>query len=286
MNTTRRPSAGFDRPLMAGAVLAGAYWLAAVVGLRWAAVGGTGSSVMPAAGVAMAGLLLGGLRLWPAVVVGRLLAAATVGSAQPLWVDASIAGGNALAAVLQTLLLRRRARLDPCLTAMRDVLWLALGAAFGAAVSALVGTGALWLATGLGAGRAALVGSTWWFANSVGALTVAPLVLAWRPRDARAMPARAWAHLAAVLVSTALVSHFVFLDPPTPYLRTWYALPVPIWAALAFQVRGAAAALAVVSAFSIWGARPAWGRSPPSRAPRRSASSSPSSSRRWLRSPS
>ena len=62
------------------AVLGIAYWLTAVLGLQWAVVNGAGSPVWPAAGVGLAGLLLGGIRLWPAILIARLAAAITTGS--------------------------------------------------------------------------------------------------------------------------------------------------------------------------------------------------------------
>lgn len=49
--------------LPAMAVLTLAYTLLAVLGLNWAIVGGAGSPVWPASGLAFAGLLIGGVRL-------------------------------------------------------------------------------------------------------------------------------------------------------------------------------------------------------------------------------
>lgn len=85
--TVKRPAFGW-----AGATaLCIAYWLTAVLGLRWAAVSDAGSPVGPAAGVGLAGLLLGGVRLWPAILIGRLAAAITSGSDQPGWAEVTAA---------------------------------------------------------------------------------------------------------------------------------------------------------------------------------------------------
>ena len=51
------------------------YAICAYFGLNWAMVDGAGSPIWPAAGIGLPGLLLGGMRLWPAIVIGRTLAA-------------------------------------------------------------------------------------------------------------------------------------------------------------------------------------------------------------------
>jgi PAS domain S-box-containing protein len=233
-----------------------AYAAAGVVGLQWADAPSYGTPVWPAAGIGLAGLVLGGLRLWPAVFAGRLFAALAAGSTLPLWVDALVAGGHAAGGVLAAAALRR-AGFDPRLGSLRDVLLLALGGAVGGAVIATLGAAALTAippaAGGLSTGAAALW-AEWWLGTFVGVIAVAPLVMAWSSRGRPVRSRRDAAMLAAVLAATAAVSAGVFLGPGDPYLRTWLAYPVLVWAALALQVRGAAAAVLVVSAAALWGA--------------------------------
>jgi PAS domain S-box-containing protein len=233
-----------------------AYAAAGVAGLQWADAPSHDTPVWPAAGVGLAGLVLGGLRLWPAVFAGRLFAALATGSTLPLWVDAIVAGGHAAGGVLAAAALRR-AGFDPRLGSLRDVLLLALGGAVGGAVIATLGTAALTAippsAGGLSAGAAALW-TEWWLGTFVGVIAVAPLVMAWSSRGRPVRSRRDAAMLAAVLAATGAVSAVVFLGPGDPYMRTWLAYPVLVWAALALQVRGAAAAILVVSAAALWGA--------------------------------
>jgi PAS domain S-box-containing protein len=242
------------RPLVAGAALALAYWAMSVLGLQWAAVGGAGSPVWPAAGVALAGLLLGGVRLWPAIALARLAAGLTVGTSHDLTIEVLIALGNAASAALPALVLARLVRFDPKLASMRDVTALAVAAAAGALISASVGAGALALSTGLGADFAFTTLAFWAFGAFVGSMTLGPLVLAWSDDESRRLAALDWPHLAAILAATGLLCHLLFLFEPSPHLRTWAIYPVLIWAALAFQVRGAALALVVVAATATLGA--------------------------------
>ena len=230
-----------------------AYWAAAVIGLQWSLVPGAGTAVWPAAGIAFAGLLLGGVRLWPAIVVARLLTAVTVGSPQPLWADTLIAVGTMMGALVPVLVLKRLRLFDTALARMRDIFWLAsVGGALGAFISASVGTATLWL-TGSADGRLGETWLNWWFGFAVGVLVAAPFILTWRPGAGWRLSSRRWLHLVACLATLGLVSALVFLLPSTPYLRVWHIYPAFIWAAVAFQVRGVSAGLVLTSVGAIAG---------------------------------
>src|SRR4028119_499730 len=58
------PTARLPRTLSAAAGLTAIYFVLTVLGLQWATLNGAASPVFPAAGVALAGLVLGGIRLW------------------------------------------------------------------------------------------------------------------------------------------------------------------------------------------------------------------------------
>ncbi|WP_372422255.1 PAS domain S-box protein [Salinarimonas chemoclinalis] len=254
-----------SKTLAAAAVLGLAYYVAAVIGLQWAAVGGAGSPVWPAAGVGLAGLVLGGVRLWPAIVVARLAAGLTVGSTHPISVEVVIALGNAASAALPALALVSWFGLDRRLAAMRDILALALAAGVGALISAGFGAGALWLSMGLGTDFALATAAFWWFGAFVGAITLAPPILAWSgfSNGERAALRRApldVLHLAAVLAVTGALAGHVFLNEAARDLGTWLIYPPLIWAALAFQVRGASLALVAVAGAATIGAT--FGRGP------------------------
>src|SRR4051812_31868185 len=78
--------------------LAAAYFAAAQLGFTLAFVAEQVTVVWPPSGIALAALLAGGFRLWPAVALGAFLANAT--AHEPLAVAAGIAAGNTLEAVL------------------------------------------------------------------------------------------------------------------------------------------------------------------------------------------
>jgi signal transduction histidine kinase len=234
------------------ALLSGVYWGAAALGLRLATVGSSVTLVWPPSGLALAALLLGGIRLWPGVLLGAFVANATTPGV-PIAVAAAIATGNTLEAVLGAWLLRR-ARFDSAMARIRDVLLLVfLGAAASTLASATVGLLSLWGGTLLAPAGFARAFRTWWIGDGIGDLIFAAPLLAWgaapRPRPTLARAAEATLLFTALTV-TALYSFDVL--PHVAWAVQPYALfPLLIWAALRFGPRGVATANLVVSAIAV-----------------------------------
>lgn len=246
------------RDLPALAALYVAYSAAAWVGLHWAVTPGAGSPIWPAAGVGLAGLLLGGPQLWPALFAGRLTVAILVHSPPPFWADALVAASAAAGALAPMLIIRRGGGMDLRLGSLRDIaLLIGVGGVLGASISAL-GILPLWAAH---AARYRLfeVFENWTSGYVVSVLLITPLVLAasrWRSWDMRG---RTLAHFTACLAALAVVAGLVFLTAPFGPVRTWHLFPILVWAALAFSVDGAAVALALVAGIATWAAVQALG---------------------------
>lgn len=240
---------GVNRHILKGVALAIAYALVAYIGLNWATVRGAGSPVWPAAGIAFAGLILGGVRLWPAIFVGRLLAAWMAGSGQPFWADALIAAGNSVSAVLPVLLLRWFAVEIPMIQLRSLFRYLVICAGLGSLIAATIGASILALSTGLSSQEIIRVFSLWAIGNFAGAAIVGPFIISWSKGEFRREPAT----LFLILTLTVIFSWILFLNPPGPYFHTWHLLPLFIWAALTYQLRGASAALLIAAVFAVIG---------------------------------
>jgi signal transduction histidine kinase/CheY-like chemotaxis protein len=203
--------------------------------------------------VALVGLLWGGVRLWPAIVIGRILAGLTVHSTVAPVALVLLSVGTAAGAALPVAWrerVRPRQRWRPDLD---DMLWLLLGGAVGGAViSSAAATGALWL-TGLASGQAPNFAITWLTGFGVGVLVVAPLLLALAEPWPKMSGGQA-AHLALCVGVTLALNAVVFLTPPSPFVRSWIIFPALVWAALAFRFRGAALAVFITSAATVAGA--------------------------------
>src|SRR3954469_23632 len=157
--------------------LAAAYYAAAKAGYELEFAGPVAAIVWFPAGVAIAFLCLGGLRFWPGVLVGDLLAndysAVPVGSAlgQTL--------GNMVEVVVAAWLIRRLLARGSPLDSLGGLGRLLAAIAAGTAISAIVGPLSLRAGGVVTAGALPEVARTWWLGDAAGALIVVPLALAW-----------------------------------------------------------------------------------------------------------
>lgn len=252
------PSSGLDhqrQPLFRLDALLGltiAYTLFAWLGLQWSTILGAASPVWPSSGVAVAGLILGGIRLWPAILAGRLAAGILSGSDQPLWAEAALAIANTVAAVLPLMVLQRTKGLDRTLPDLAQLLryigWCGLG---GALLAASLGT--LTMALAVAPPPLALAGTfaNWVFAYFVGVVLIGTLLLAWCG-PSQVPTAKEVIHFITIMLVTIGFSSLFLLPPDQAYLRTWHVFPVLVWAALAFGLRGASTALTIIGVTAVW----------------------------------
>ena len=167
--------------IVVGVAVAAAYVAAAFVGFRFASVAEQVTTVWPPTGISLAALLLWGPRLWPAVWIGALFANAAMNA--PLWTAAAVATGNTLEAVVATWALRRFFQFDARLQRVRDVLTFVLVAAAGSTIiSATIGVGTLAVSGVQLWERVPQLWWEWWVGDAVGAIVVAPVILAMAQR--------------------------------------------------------------------------------------------------------
>jgi two-component system cell cycle sensor histidine kinase/response regulator CckA len=250
--TARRLDNGAIPPRLpypaAVALLAVLYYGAAKVGLLAAVAHGVVSSAWPPAGVALAALLLWGVRFWPGVAIGAFLLNATSG-VSPAGA-AGIAVGNTLEAFVGAWLLTRVVRFRPSLDRLQDVLALVLLAAvLSPTISATIGVASLWLSGAIASTSMGPLWAVWWSGDAMGVVGVAPFILTWMvtPR-VRLSPTQAVEVVALLLVLVA-VTDALF---KTPFSYVYAIFPVVSWAALRFGPRGAATATLLVSSLAIW----------------------------------
>jgi signal transduction histidine kinase/sensor domain CHASE-containing protein len=167
------------------------YFAAGRIALLLAIPPGYASAVWPAAGLALAGVLLFGYRLSAGVLLGSFLTniwtsfdpSSPASMLRSMLIPASIGVGAALQAMLGGLLVRRFVgHHDPLNGELKLVKLLALGGPVSCLVNATVGVSVL-LATGaIGGSNYLFSWFTWWVGDSIGAMIFAPLALIWAPR--------------------------------------------------------------------------------------------------------
>jgi PAS domain S-box-containing protein len=225
-------------------VLAAVYYGAAKAGLQLAYLNGAVTALWPPVGVGIAALVLYGLRLWPGIVIGDLL----VGDySTPLGTVMGQTLGNTLEVVVGAYILRRLVGDRPNLERVREVFALVGSAIVATPISAILGTTSLRLGDVIAPSELGEVWRTWWLSDLSGVLVVAPLILAWASRGLSQLTRR------DLLEGVALITVLVLLaELPSQRDVPYIVFPALIWAALRFGPRGAATAVAIVSALTVW----------------------------------
>src|SRR3954469_771661 len=229
-----------DRRLMTGVVVwAGAYYAAAKLGEALEFSGPVAAIVWLPAGVAIAVLSLGGLRFWPGVLIGDLLANSY--STLPIGSALGQTLGNMLEVLVAAMLIRRiLARASP-LDSLGGLGRLLAAIAAGTAISATIGPLSLRAGGVVTAGALPEVARTWWLGDAAGALIVVPLALAWYGARRRGWAPRRAVEAALMIGAVAGLSQIAFrTETPLAYL----VFPALAWAPFRFGRRGATLAIA------------------------------------------
>jgi signal transduction histidine kinase len=232
-------------------------WLA-IVGISYAASAKAGfylafanqqvTAVWPPTGIALAALLLGGRRMWPAIFLGAFSVNAL--SNEPVLTAIGIAVGNTAGPMLGAFLLQRATGFDPQLSRLSDVWSLAfLGCAVAMIVTATNGVINLALAGIIPWRDAYSVWWVWWLGDTMGALLVAPVILTWFLRGVPELRGSRLVELLATVCAAGTVAVIVFSNSlPLAYP----IFPFVMWIALRFEQRDAATVVLLVSMVAVW----------------------------------
>src|SRR3977135_2124585 len=158
--------------------LALVYYLAAKLGLRFAYINSSVTTIWPPAGIALAAFVLYGYRVWPAILGAAFLANfTTTGAVLPSF---GIAVGNTLEGLLAAYLVNRFARGGRVFDRVRDILRFTLLAALvSTTVAASIGVLSLALGGLVSWTDASRVWLTWGLGDAVGDIVSAPAALPW-----------------------------------------------------------------------------------------------------------
>lgn len=195
------------RRFLVGVCVVVTYIAAAKAGFRVAFVAEQVTTVWAPTGIAIASLLVWGLRLWPAIWLAALLVNADTSA--PFWTAFVVASGNTLEGVAAAWALRRIPLFDFGFRRLADVLTFVgiavvgctmLSASVGATTLCVAGVqawsdfGALWF--------------DWWLGDALGALVFAPpiLTLAAAPR----LNAKDAVRFALFVAAAVVLTHLVF----------------------------------------------------------------------------
>ena len=243
------------------AILTVAYFVVGKLGLLLAQGDMSISPIWPATGIALAALLLWGIELWPAILVGSFLVALTAAHDASMGTrflqSVGIGVGNTLEAVVGAWLVSRFANGCKAFQRASDVFrYIFLAGALATALSATIGTLSL---TGAGLLDKQIYGSAWlrwWMGDMVGAVLVAPFILIWAANPAVRFGVNRAVEALLLLVFLLIVSAINFSNmfyAEQHYPLAFLFFPLLAWAAVRFESRGAMAFVSVICALAING---------------------------------
>jgi signal transduction histidine kinase len=204
----------------------------------------------PATGVGIALLYVGGLRWWPAVLLGDLFGTIVdlPGSRQPLAIALADTGGHVARAVVATILLQRLVGRRAAMDRLEQVGAVLAAVAVGEALAAATAILARWLGGELPLSEMVVFARSWWLGGLAGGLVVVPLALAWAYTRPSVWLGRRAAEGVLVLAAVAGLS-VVALSAEQPL--TYMVFPAFIWAALRFGPPGASLSVAVAAVVAV-----------------------------------
>jgi len=236
--------------------LAVVYFIAARFGLAFDPVSGYATLIWPAAGIALAAVLLLGNRVALGVFLGAF--AATLYSGAGVLVSIGIGAGNACEALVGAALLLGMPRFSITLerigAAVSLIVWSAVVSTL---ISATAGVTILHAGGLLHVADIRDTWRAWWIGDMVGVLLLAPLILVWatKPRTIRHIRPLETVALAVSLVAACALAFFNnLLHVPvlaTPFHQADLLVAVLLWAAIRFGPRGATASVLTVSVLAL-----------------------------------
>ncbi|HWQ90972.1 MAG TPA: MASE1 domain-containing protein, partial [Clostridia bacterium] len=243
--------------------VAGLYALAGVLGLLTGVNERPLVIIWPPAGLALGLLLIAGNRVLPGLLLGAIgfgVAVSWNASTQfPLGMlsGALLGVGHVLAAILGAHLTRRYANGAAALEQTQTVLvFVALGVLTSTAVGATITTSAIVLAQPVLWSESVTIWIFRWLASMVGALALAPALMAWKTADAPLPPpsSKRRVELVLMLVLLTLICVIAFTDwiidlTGTPV--SFLVLPIPLWVAFRFGRRGTTGVILIIVTVAI-----------------------------------
>jgi signal transduction histidine kinase len=230
-------------------LIAGGYYVVAQSGETLLLTGGVGA-FWPATGVGIVLLYLGGLRWWPAVLLGDLLGTIVdlPGARQPLGIAFADTAGHVARAVLAVVILQRLVGRRAAMDRLEQVGAVLVAVAVGEVLAATVAILARWVGGVLEVSEMGVFWRSWWLGGVAGGLVVLPLALAWAHPRASVWRRRRAGEGALMLAAVGGLS-VIALSGEQPL--TYMVFPAFIWAALRFGPQGATLAVAVGAVIAV-----------------------------------
>ncbi len=226
---------------------------ASYLGILLGRLGDTSPALIwPAAGVALAGLVLGGLGLWPAIFCSMLAAYLLTGTD---FVLALILAGAGTIQAIVALLLLRLFKFDPLIGRLHDALVIMGTALVAALVVPTLGTITMVL-EGTAPSNIAVLIAPWWTGEVLSLIVIAPFVIRWLIHFRFTRSRSEWIETILAFVALVAVGLILFFTPYAVYrgIPLVYLILFPLmWIGLRIGPRAMTLALLLIAAAALVG---------------------------------
>jgi len=211
--------------------------------------------VWAASGLALAALLLGGSRIWPAIAIGSLAVNLlwsfdTHRAVSSLLATAGMAAGATLEALTGVFLIHKYAGKIRSLHRVSDVFKFVLfGALISPIIAATFGTSSLAIFELLPWPEHGSTWLTWWMGDMAGIMIITPLILAWYNKQP--VP---WncVRIAEVVMLSLVILFVARITFHGNYRLEYMFIPCLVWAAFRFGERGATTFVLFILTIAVW----------------------------------
>ena len=231
------------------------YFVSAWFGLKVHAVNNFATLIWIPTGLSLAYLFLFGVRYWPSVFAGALVANYITGA--PLLAAFSIGIGNTLEALFAVYILKHSVKFEPALNRVSDVLGLIVFAGMlSTTISATTGVSSLLITGTIHTSDYGITWLSWWSGDAISNLVIAPLIFVWSTPFKEKFNMVYLAGLLFVMAVIVGVAMIIFgplgsqLGDGRPI--TYLIFPPIIFLALRFGQRATVSAVFLLSAIGIW----------------------------------
>jgi len=234
-------------------VLLVGYFFCGKLGLKLAFVNASATAVWPATGLAIASLILLGLRAWPVITIGAFLVNITTTGF--LISSLGISIGNTLEAVVGAYLVMRFAGGRNAFVRASDTFrFVFFAGGLATAISATIGVLTLALTGNAQWADFWPIWLTWWLGDASGAILVVPLVIIWTRKWPVEWSLRRIAEAALLLCGVLFVAVIIFTGFPFPrrYPLQFLFIPFLLWVSYRFSLRETVTTISAISGLALW----------------------------------
>ena len=199
--------------MLRSCIIAASYFCAGKLGIMLAIPPGQATAIWPASGIALAALIVLGIKYWPAVLIGATILSYSHGdgwSQTQAMMSMAVGCGATMQASIAALILRRKLIFPTAFEQVSGVLQLFLWGGFVCClINASIGTAVIYLTGSITQSDILSHFYVWWIGDVLGVIVFTPAIILFFHRDERggnASPARRWGVFGTTFLSFLVVA--------------------------------------------------------------------------------